>query len=162
MLGTTICQAQVDLTQSYHSPLQFLLELHPMPNPITPSDIDQAVLEQPNQPAAFKPAPPKPPTPGLGKGMIAGMLIGDLSDGISTARSLNQGYREVNPFLSQNPGLNIAEQAGTGIVKALLLNKLAHSHPTLARALAFGSMGLSAGDTAWNVLPTLPPIQKKP
>lgn len=120
-----------------------------MASPFDSKSIDSAVASNPDLTAPPTIQQPIQKSQGLGKGLMGAMLGGDLADALST--NLGHTQREANPLLP-NPGIgNFAGIMGAGLVKALLLNKLAHSHPTLAKTLAGGSIGVSGYDTANNI-----------
>lgn len=125
-----------------------------MASPFSPDNIDKAVSANPDpdqSPVTTGMASPQPQTPGLDHRLMAGMLMGTIGDAASTNMSLGMGNRELNPLLPQSRAGNSLGIGLSGLGIALLVNKLAHSHPTLAKALAIGSMGISGIDTANNV-----------
>jgi hypothetical protein len=117
------------------------------------SESPQAQMPDPVQPQALS-QPPQRTTPpkGMPKGFLAAMLAGNATDAGTTDLTLNKGRQEINPFLSSHPVSNNAGIMASGVGAALLLNHLAKSHPTLARVLGAGSLGLSGFDTLSNVL----------
>lgn len=82
---------------------------------------------------------------GLGMGYKAGLIGSNVFDAMSTNRALNQGAHESNPLMQQisksEPGM-IAAKAGIGLLEAYTFDKLAKSHPKLARALAIAGIAV--------------------
>lgn len=88
---------------------------------------------------------------GLSKPLMGAMLAGTVADGVTTNAALAHGWRETNPFLSQNRGWNAAGIGLSGLGIALLTNEIAKSHPTLGKLLAAGSIGTSTVDSIINL-----------
>ena len=83
---------------------------------------------------------------GIGVGPYAALLGGEAADIGTTLAAKARGGREGNPLLGDfGPGA-IAAKAGSAAGMALLMRYLAnHGHPTLAKALGYGSgAGLGA------------------
>ena len=90
---------------------------------------------------------PAPEPKGLPWGYKAGMIGSNIFDGITTRRALESSGNnyESNPILrpiaGSTPGL-LAAKGGIGLLQSYALDKLAKTHPDLARALSIGSMAM--------------------
>lgn len=123
-----------------------------MANPFDSTSIDSAVAANPpTTDSTTIQQPIQKYQTGVSKGLIGAMLAGTLADAASTNISMGRGNVEYNPLLSKNRWLNSAEIGLSGAGLALLANKLGHSHPTLAKILGGGSIGLSGVDTLNNI-----------
>lgn len=97
-------------------------------------------------------APATAPRKGLSP-LSLGMLVGGNGlDAASTIYALQNGARETNPILGDQPGAGkVLAVKGLGtLAQWLLLRKLAESKPELANWLAKGIGAGMAGVGAWN------------
>lgn len=83
---------------------------------------------------------------------MGGVVAGNLGDAVTTNRVLNQGGHEMNPLLPNNKIANATALTGGGILHALLIKHLYdHGHPTIAKILGLGDMGLSGASISHNL-----------
>lgn len=86
----------------------------------------------------------------VGRGKVRwGILVKELlvtlailhgGDAASTQVGLHKGLWEANPFLPQNPTANLVVKAAYATISLVLLEKLSHKAPRLAKGIAIGAI----------------------
>ena len=72
-------------------------------------------------------------------------------DAVSTQIGLHRGLREANPMLPQNPTTNLVVKSAYATAGIILLNKLSHKAPKLAKGLAIGCIVAESAAIGHNV-----------
>ena len=115
--------------------------------------LNLSAMYQDPPPEAFAP-PPAQQSNRLSPAFYGMPIAGNIADGITTSIAMGKGGREANPIMApiaDHPAAIIAAKTGIGIGEALLLQKLAKKHPTMAKVLAVISGAIPAAAAVHNL-----------
>lgn len=104
------------------------------------SIFDSKSLQEQVQSLPPEPAPTSPPEKkGIGPLPYLAMLGGEVADVGTTVAAKRRGAVEANPTLGSFGPVGMGAKAGSALLIALLMRKLAgDGHPTLAKSLGYG------------------------
>ena len=78
---------------------------------------------------------------GLLPAILTAAALAHGADVYTSQQGFNRGFSETNPLMPTHPAAMIAIKSGWVVGNSILLSKLAHAHPKLAKTLGMIDLG---------------------